>query len=169
MARRKRSVLERGAHRGRELEQPERVRDGRAVLADALGDVLLREREVVLEVAVRLRLLEGGEVAALHVLDEREQEMVAVRDALAHDHGNLGEAREPGRAHAALARDDPEPPALLRDEHGLENPRPPDGPRELLEAGVVEPAARLAAVRVQEIDRDGPQGRRSARPRAPRE
>ncbi len=109
MARRKSSLLQRGAHRRGELEQPEGVRHRRTVLADALGDVLLRQREVVLEVAVRLRLLERREVAALHVLDEREQEVIAVRDALAHDHGHLGKAREPRGADAALAREDPEP------------------------------------------------------------
>ena len=112
-----------------------------------------------LQVAVGLGFLEGREVAALHVLDEREEKVVAVRDALAHDDGNLGEAREPGRAHAALARDDPVALALPRDEDGLEDPRPPDGPRELREAVVVEAAARLAAVRVEEIERDGAQGR----------
>src|ERR1039457_6045185 len=95
MARRKRFVFQRGAHRGRKLEQSERICDGRAVLADALGDVLLREGEVVLEMAVRLRFLEGGKVAALHVLDEREQKVIALVNPLAHDHGNLGEPREP--------------------------------------------------------------------------
>src|SRR5690606_6894038 len=43
------------ADRRRELEEPERIRDGRAVPADDLGDLLLREPELLRELLVPCR------------------------------------------------------------------------------------------------------------------
>src|SRR5690242_12989297 len=53
-----------------QLEEPERVRDGRALLSDALRDLLLSEPVVGEEDVVRLRLLDRVQVGALDVLDE---------------------------------------------------------------------------------------------------
>ncbi len=91
VAGRQRAGLERLAHGRRKLEEAKGVRDRRPVLADPFGDILLRQAEVLAQVPVRLRLLERGQVPALDVLDEREEEVVAVRDALAHEDGHLHE------------------------------------------------------------------------------
>ena len=48
-------VLDHLAHRRRQLEQPDRVRDRAAVLADALGDLLLRQPELVDQALERAR------------------------------------------------------------------------------------------------------------------
>ena len=100
MPRRERPLLERGPDRHRELQEPEGVRDRRTVLADALGDLFLRQAEVLAEVAVGVGLLERRQVAALEVLDEGEEEVVAVRESLADHDGHLasvprGERRGP--------------------------------------------------------------------------
>ena len=61
-----------------EVEQPERVGDGRPGPPDPLGDLVLGEPELVDQLAVGERLLDRVEVGALDVLDEGELELVAV-------------------------------------------------------------------------------------------
>src|SRR6266568_1105391 len=58
-------VVHEVAHLGGEPEEPERVRDRRAVLSDALGDLLLGEAVVPNEDVVGLRLLDRVQVLAL--------------------------------------------------------------------------------------------------------
>ena len=67
-------VLDHLADRVRELQQADRVRDRAAILADALGDLVLRQAELVDEPLVRRRLFDRTEVGALKVLDERALE-----------------------------------------------------------------------------------------------
>ena len=96
---------------GRQLEQPERVRDGRAILADRRGHRVLRQVEFVDETAIRFRLVDRVEVFALNVLDQRELEQRLRRllgaDVL-EDHGDAREPRALRGAPSTLTGDDPE-------------------------------------------------------------
>ena len=56
---------------GRQPEQPQRVRHRRAALADSLGDIVVGQLELLDQLQVRGRFLEGGEVLPVEVLDER--------------------------------------------------------------------------------------------------
>ena len=58
-------------HGRRQAEQAQRVGDRRAALADALGDVVVGELEVLDQLLVGRRLLQRGEVLAVEVLDQR--------------------------------------------------------------------------------------------------
>ena len=62
-----------------QLQQPDVVGDRRAVLADGVGDLLLRQVELVGEPPVGERLFDRVEVLALDVLDERDREQPARR------------------------------------------------------------------------------------------
>ncbi len=104
VALREAAVADRGLDVRVEVQQAERVRDGRAGLADALGDPLLRQAELVDELAVGERLVDRIEVRALDVLDERDLELIAVGQ-LADERGDPLEAGEARRADAALAGD----------------------------------------------------------------
>ena len=137
---------------GCEVEQAERVRDGRARLADALGDVLLGEPELVDQLAVGQRLVDRVEVRALQVLDERDLELVAVGE-LADERRDPLEAGEAGRTHAPLAGDELVAVERLGHEDRLEHAVLADARRELLEHGVVEPVARLVRVRADARER----------------
>src|SRR5262249_48905677 len=110
-------VLDQLADRRRQLEQPDRVGDRAAVLADPLGDRLLGQPELVDQPLVRRRLLERPEVGALQVLDQRALQ----RGALFHlldDDRNL--------AQPAPLRPSPPPPAPAPQAAAA---RPPSGSR----------------------------------------
>ena len=81
-----------------QLEQTDAVRDGRLRLADAFGDLAEREPELVEQQRVGARLLDRRQILARDVLDEREQERVAVV-GLADDRGHSRDA--PPRARRA--------------------------------------------------------------------
>ena len=91
------------AHARRELEQAERVGDRRAVLAEALGERLLRVAVLADQAVERLGELDGVQVLALDVLDERELERVLRADVFDDDE-RLAQARPLERAPAPLAR-----------------------------------------------------------------
>src|SRR5262245_20517212 len=71
----------------REPQQPQTVRDRRAVLADPLRELLLRPREFRQELLIGLRRLDRVQVLAQEILDQRELDALCVR-GLAHDCGN---------------------------------------------------------------------------------
>ena len=105
---------------GRELEQAQRVGDGRAGAPDAGRDVVLAEPELVDQLAVGVGRLDRVEVLALQVLDERELELVAI-DELADDGRDAIEAGRLGRPEAALAGDELVAVDRLGDEDRLED------------------------------------------------
>ena len=94
--------------------------------------LLLGQPELVDQLAVRERLLDRVEVRALDVLDERDLELVAVRE-LADERGDVVEARQAGGPHAALAGDELVAVERLGDEHRLEHAVLADARGELLE------------------------------------
>src|SRR5262249_29661744 len=78
------------AHARGEAQQAQAIRDGRAVLAEAIGERLLRVAVLLHETLERLRELDGVEILALDVLDECELERRARRDVL-HDDEDLAQ------------------------------------------------------------------------------
>src|SRR6516162_3478449 len=74
------ALLEELAHLGRELQQAQEVRDTRARAADRLCDLLMRQAEFAHQALERARLLEGIEVLALNVLDERDRDGSLIGD-----------------------------------------------------------------------------------------
>ena len=73
-------------------------------LPDALGDLAERQPELVDQQGVRARLLDRRQILARDVLDEAEQQRVAIV-GLAHDGGNGRDAGFARSAPAALAGD----------------------------------------------------------------
>ena len=94
------AALDHREHVVGEVEQPHPVRDGRLRPADPLRDLAEREPELVDQERAGPRLLDRGELLAGDVLDEREQERVAVV-RLAHERRH--------RRQAGLARGAPAP------------------------------------------------------------
>ncbi len=126
-----------------------------AALADDLGDVFLAAFEFVGERVIALRLFQRIEVFALHVLDDRELQRVAVVD-VDRDDRHLVQACGLRRAPAPLAGDDLEAVvrALHRTHHDrLDHAVLPDRVGKLGELGFRKRAARVARIGFQEFDR----------------
>ena len=66
------------AHLERQPQEARHVGDRRAILADGVGDLLLREMELVGEPAIGVRFLDRVEIFALEILDERGGEQPVV-------------------------------------------------------------------------------------------
>ena len=65
-------------HLLRQLEEPQPVRDAGLRAADVLGDLAERKLELVDERRIGARLFDGREVLPRDVLDERQEERLAV-------------------------------------------------------------------------------------------
>src|SRR3990172_6739321 len=112
---------------GRERQ---RLRDGRAALAELLRHHLVRVVVGVDERLQPIRLFERRQVLALQVLDQRELHRLGVV-GLPDDAGDLTQAGLNGGAVPSLAGDDLMAVPDLPDEKGLENALLPDGSRQL--------------------------------------
>ena len=88
-----------------QAEQPQRVGDMAAALADDARDVGLRIVVVGAELRVAVRLLDRVEIGALDVLDDGEFERLAIAD-VDDDDRDLVQAGALRRAPAPLAGDD---------------------------------------------------------------
>ena len=93
------------AHFLRQPQQPHVVGDRRAILADGVGDLLLRQVEFVGEPAIGQRFLDRIQILALDVLDQRDGQQPVLGN-VADDDRHLEEAGALRRAPAALAGDD---------------------------------------------------------------
>ena len=71
--------LEQGQHRVGQVEQPDQVGDRGAAAADAAGELLLRDAEVVDQGGAGPGLLDRVEVLADHVLDQRRLQPLVLR------------------------------------------------------------------------------------------
>ena len=79
-----------------QVEEPDQVRDRRAAAADAAADLLLAEPEVLDQGGARARLVDGVQVLAGHVLDQRG--LQALRLVLVADHAPGPSPRPASRA-----------------------------------------------------------------------
>ena len=97
-----------GAHVFRQFQEPQKIRDRRAVFADGGRDLVLRETEFIGQAPIRLRFVDRVEILALDVFDERhlEQRPLLSGDDFADDDRDAVEARFLRGAPAALAGDD---------------------------------------------------------------
>ena len=134
-----------------ELEQPERVGDRRAALADLRGDRLVGKPEVLDQLLVRRRLLERVEVVAVKVFDQRVLERGGVV-GLAHQRRDPVEPHAPGGTPPSLARDQLVAVLDRPDEHRLEHADLTDRVGQGAEGLLVEVAARLETVRPDRLD-----------------
>ncbi len=143
----------------RKLEQTKRVGDRRAVLAEARRERFLRIPVLAQEPVVGLRELEGVQVFALDVLDERELEGALGAHVL-HDDERLADARALQRAPAALARDELEPIALRHatNDQRLDQAVLADARGQLVELVRVEVLSRLPLLRHDLLEGTGEDG-----------
>ena len=113
--------------------------------ADAPGDLLVGQPELLDQRPVRGGFLHGAEIRPLEVLDQGDLELRPIGE-LADDGRDALEAGEPGRPEAALARDELVAVEGLGDEDGLEDAVLADAGREGLELVRVEPLSWLAGI-----------------------
>ena len=139
------AVGDRRLDTGREVEQAERVGDGRAGTTDAGREAILGEPELVDELAIRVGGLDRVEVLALEVLDERELELIAIGQ-LAHERRDPVEAGGLRRAQPPLTGDELVAVDRLGHEDRLEDAVLRDARRERRETVRIEPLARLMRV-----------------------
>ena len=125
-----------------EIEEAKGVGDRGTRLADAIGDLLLGQAELVDQLAVGEGLVDRIEVGPLDVLHERDLELVAVRQ-LADQRRDPVETGQAGGADATLPGDQLVAVERLGDEHRLEHAVLADARREVGEFGVVPVVARL--------------------------
>jgi len=122
-----------------------------------LRDLLLREREFLDETRVGFGFLDGVEVGALEILDERELEHVAVA-GLAHDDRQRVESRLTRRAPAAFASDELVLAVDQPHDERLDDAALFDGVDQLVEFLRLEILARLERARDDGVARDLPDG-----------
>jgi hypothetical protein len=109
-----------------QFEQPQRIGHRRAALADLGRDVLLRELELFRELRVAVRLLDGVQIFALQIFDERQLQHRAVV-GLAGDDGNFRQIQKLRRAPAAFAGDQFKKTAALAHDERLHDALFADG------------------------------------------
>ena len=143
--------LDHGEHFGGKLEQAQEVGDRGAVLAGALGHLLLGEAEVAGEALEGAGLLDRVEVLALEILNDGDLHRLLVGD-LADDGGDGGLAGALRGEPAALAGDELEASGVLADGDGLDDSGDLDGIGELVEGDFVEVGAGLVGIAVDQLD-----------------
>ena len=138
---------------GGKIEQTERVGHGRARPADARREGVLCEAEFVDQLAVRVGRLDRVEVLSLQVLDERELELVAIRQ-LAHQRRDPVEAGGLRRTEPPLTGDELIAVDRLGHEDGLEDAVLRDARGQRRETVGIEALARLMRVGLDARGRD---------------
>ena len=151
MAHRELSGSNAGAHLLGQTQQAKVIGDRRAVLADRDGNLLLRQSRLVAEPLVGLRFLDGIEVLALDVLDQRGLEEFLVAD-LGDVDRQLQQAGDLRCPPAALAGDDLEALALAAHDDRLHQARAADRLGQFLQLHVVEASSRLQRVGVDQVE-----------------
>ena len=131
---------------GGQLEKAQYVRDGRSILADLLGDLLLTQVGHLHEPPVGKALFDRSQVFPLNIFNERDLELFLCAE-LPDDHRDFLKPREPCRAHAPLPRNDEIRTRLVRlCEDGLQDALFQDRIGELPQRLVVELLPRLVRV-----------------------
>ena len=89
----------------RQLEQPEQIRDRRAITTNQSGDLRLGQLELLAETLISRRLVDGGQIVPLKIFDQRQRQQSWVVN-LPDNGGNLGPAQALNRPPTALSRDE---------------------------------------------------------------
>jgi hypothetical protein len=136
----------------RQLKQSDQVRDGHATSAHAQSHLFAGEAQLIDERRAAARFVDGVEVLARHVLDQRHLERCCV--VLVADDGRHGsELGHLGSAPAALARDQLVAPADNRPhEHRLEHAAGSDRLSESEQPLLVEAASWLRWIRRDQLN-----------------
>jgi hypothetical protein len=137
----------------RKFEETEEVGDRGAVFAGALRHLFLGESEFAGEALVGVGLLDGIEILALEVLDDRDLHCLLVRD-LADDGRDRGLACLLGSAPSALTGDELVASGDLAYGDWLHDAGNLDGLSEFVESGFVEVSPSLVGIAVNEFDGD---------------
>ncbi len=150
-----RPSLDHRLHFVREPQKAQHVGDVAAALADALRQRILGVAELGDETLIALGLLERVQILALHILDEREFERVAVAH-FAQQHRHFVQLGALRRAPAPLAGEDLEFAGAARvraHQKRLQHALRRDRLRQRVERFLVEAPARLEAAGVEALDR----------------
>ena len=134
----------------RQAQQPDHVGDHRPRPADPAGQLLVGDPELVEQLLIGGRLLQGVQLCPMDVLEQSVAQQVVI-GGLAHD-GRDG--RQPGllrRPPAALPHDQLVAPRTggvgdLPDHHGLHQPELPDRVHQLRQGVLVEHLPGLAGI-----------------------
>ena len=102
------------------LEQPQLVGDRYAALAHASPHLILGQAELVNQLGVGRRLLQGIQVRPLNIFHQRQLQDLARSRILDQDR-NRGQARQPRRAPATLPGDELVASSHLRDDRWLDD------------------------------------------------
>ncbi len=152
-----------GLHRFRQFQQPQRVGDIAAALADDLRNLVLAVAEFVHQRAIAFRLFERIEIGALDVLDDRELQRLGV-GRFDDDDGHFVQAGALRRAPAAFAGDDlvsVDGAADRARDDRLDDAALAQRSDKFVELGIGESAPRIAAIRPQRTGRHPPLAARS--------
>ncbi len=149
MPRRQRPAGHQVLHVLGQCQQPEAVADRGPRLAQLRRQGVVGQAEVIQQLAVRHGLLDGVEVGAVDVLDERLGEQLGVLGVAHHD-GDLGQPSEACRAEAPFAGDDLVAPGGVGARNDrLQHADLAQAVGQLAEERVVEAVTRLARVRTK--------------------
>jgi hypothetical protein len=137
-----------------ELEQPDGVGDGRPATPDTGGQLVVGDRELLKQLLVGRRLLEGVQLDAVDVLQQRVPQHRLV-GGLPDDRRDLAQLRTLGGPQPALAHDQlVAVPTQLPHHDGLHEPELADGVLQLGERVLVEDLTRLFRVGLDRFGRD---------------
>jgi hypothetical protein len=144
-------VGEEGLDVSGEFEETEHVGDGGAVLACALGDLLVAEVVLLIEAFEGVGDFDGVEIFALDVLDESDFHEAVVGEVL-DDGGDMGERGEFGGTPASFTGDELVGIAGAADDDWLDDTVFADGLGEAAEAFGVKDAAGLEGIGVYFVE-----------------
>ncbi len=147
-----------------QIQQAQGVGHRGAGLADALGDVFLREAGLAHQVAVALGLFDQVQVRALQVLDQRHFARLEVAD-LVQQRGDFRQARQLRGAEAPFAGDQVEDFAGPPQPHRLQHALFADGIGQFLQGFFGEAAPRLPRTLLDLVDGHEVHGALGLRPR----
>ena len=136
-----------------EFQQADGVCNGGAVFAGTFGDLLLGEVEFVGQALKCVCLLDGIEILALEVLDQRHFERHLITN-VANDGGHTREAAALGSAPAALTSDQLIALADSANNERLYDAARPNRAGELFERLLAEARSRLIRARIDQVDVD---------------
>ncbi len=145
MALRDFALLDHPLHVGRQLQQADQIRHGRAIDVDAGGDFFLRAMVLVDVPLERLRLFDRVEVLPLDVFDDGQLGHLAVVD-VADLHRHLAPVGGLGGAEPALAGDELVAVADAADHQRLQDAVGADAVRQVGDLGLFERLPRLIRI-----------------------
>jgi len=135
----------------RETKEPQGISDRSSIAADAAGDLLLGQSQPFDEPLIGLGFLDGIEVFALDVLNEREFQHLFIRD-IADDGRDLQRSSQLSRSPSAFPSDDLIAKATATHDDRLYQAVSADRISQLAQPLFIISSARLIGTRINEIN-----------------